>query len=152
MTIYIVPATVAHAEAMAGRLRAADSAEIAAAAFMDERTALVRSVEQSMDAWTALEGGKPIAMWGVGSPGLFDQTGRIWLLTCPDVERHRKQILRQSRAFVARARGMFLVLENVVDARYAGAVRLLRWLGFTVFPPQPYGPNDAMFCYFRLGE
>jgi hypothetical protein len=43
-------------------------------------------------------------------------------------------------------------LGNYCDARYTAAHRWLRKLGFTVHPPEPYGPKRALFCRITIDK
>ena len=148
--IRIVPATIAHAEAMVGRLRPGDAAEIEAAG-MEERQALVDSVADSVEAWAALEGDTVLAAWGISASALLGNDGWPWLLTTVDVDRHKIRLVREARRFIERARGMYPHLQMWVDARYVGALRLVASLGFRVHPPAPW-KTDAPFCRVELGE
>jgi hypothetical protein len=150
MMIQIVPATEAHARAMAPHLRAADADEVLALGFAPD-DALVESVRASFEAWTALVDGRPMCMWGLTAPMIMDVVGVPWLLTTPEIERHRRAFLVGSRRMVAEMLAVFPRLENWVDPRHTKAVRWLRWLGFTVEAPAPYGPLGAMFCRVTMG-
>lgn len=131
MSVEIVAATERHARAMAPHLRPGDLAEIAAGG-MDALGALLDGVRRSLWARAALVDGVPAAMWGVTAASFFAPAAHPWLLTTELVERHKKRFLRECRAQVAEMRAVAPVLSNLVDGRYAGACRLLRWLGFEI--------------------
>ena len=149
MTVIYVPATIAHAEAMIGRLRSGDAAEVEAFG-LSQRDALLESVNVSLFALAALEDGVPIALFGVAADDMMGSTGRPWMLTTAEVERHKKQFLRDSRHWIENVQVMYPSLENWVDARYERAIRWLRWLGFTIHPAASYGLLGADFHHFTM--
>jgi hypothetical protein len=144
----IVPATVSHAHALAATMRADDAAECAAFG-LTPLDALLESLRASEVAWTLLLDGEPAAMWGaeplrrtlLSEPG----AASAWALTGTAVERHRKEFARVSRAGVAALLARYPVLFADVDARYARALRWVRWLGFTVLPAVPFGASGEPF-------
>ena len=134
------------AERLGARLRPGDEAEVQAAGF-EPVEAVEISLGQSHEAWVAEEDGQVIAAWGYTAMGMFAEA-EVWLLTAPEVERHRKLFLRMNTDFLA------YVLEHHgsamchVHAEYRKAVNWLAWLGF-----QPAGKvfiNGAEFLEMRL--
>ena len=129
--VQIVRATLAHAAAMVGRLRAGDAAEVEALG-VTQLEALEHGVRASAWARTALVGGEPAAMWGVAAEGLLGGVGNAWLLTTPLVEQHKKRLVRQALTEFAAMREAFPVLHGIIDPDYRQAVRLVERLGCRV--------------------
>lgn len=130
--IEVVHARFEHVEYLAHNLRAEDRDEIAALDVTPQE-ALHVSYSRALECFTCLEDGQPIAMWGLGSDMLLGtDTADLWCLTSPRVLRHRKDILRLSRAFVDGCAKRYRVLTGCVDTRYTAAVRWLHWLGFDI--------------------
>lgn len=151
MTLEFVPAREHHMPLLASALRPADKAECEALGHTVGEV-LADSLAISVEAWTALEDGAPIAMWGLTAPSFLGRVATPWLLTGEGVERHKKVFLRETRWWVhERALLMFPHLLNVVDARYTRALRWLKWLGFTVHEPAPFGVLGRPFCIVELG-
>ena len=46
----------------------------------------------------------------------------------------------------------FPYMFNYVDVRHKEAIRWLKWLGFTLNEPTPYGPFGLPFHKFHMGE
>ncbi len=137
MTYTLLPATEADALELAPLLRAPDRAEVIALG-VEPAAALVESVSRAREAWTArTEDGRIICMAGVNPASLIGQIGIPWLLGSELVSAHRRAFMVETRRQVARWQAMFPILRNVVDARYAEAIRWLRWLGFEVGEPVP---------------
>lgn len=147
--IVIVPATMAHATRI--DLRDGDRREIAALGVTMPQ-ALELSMSRALWADAYLIDGEVAALVGLSTNSLLGGIGSPWLFTGRPVDRHRKDFLRLTRAGVARMRAECPVLVNHVHADYRQAIRWLEWLGFTVAPPQLFGPLGAPFCRASIGE
>lgn len=141
--IEIVPATLAHAEAI--ELRPGDAREVAALG-LSQQEAFALSFSRALWADAYLDGaGEVAAIVGLSAGCLLSGVGVPWLLTGKPVDRHRKDFLKLTRAGVARMLRQFPMLTNKVHADYHEAVRWLGWLGFEISPARPYGPRAAFF-------
>lgn len=153
MTKYAeVPATVEHAASMAPRMRATDAAEVWAARHVTPLESLVSSVETSTYSRAFLADDLVVCIHGVHTPNLLSDYGIMWALTANEVEDHVVAFLRQSKRFVAEFYPRYRLLLNFVDARHTMAVRWLQWLGFTVYPAEPFGMDKLPFHKVMLGE
>ena len=149
MRYTIEPATDAHVNNLAPRLRAKDVAEVAAVGLTPHR-ALRGSLRRAVWSKAAVaEDGSVIAMWGVGGP-LMGLTGIPWLLTSDLVERVPLEFMRRAKIEVRAMLDTFPVLVNHVDANYREAIGFLRLLGFRFDDPQPFGRKGAMFRRFEM--
>lgn len=148
--VEVVPETMAHAVAVASRMRAADRAEVWALGRHDPVQAVVRSIAVSAESWVFTAGGVPLALFGVapvtGHPGV----GSPWLLGADGVQRHARPFLALGREFVGRWLVEYDRLYNVVDARNRSSIRWLSALGFTFHPPVPVGPEQQPFIPFDM--
>jgi hypothetical protein len=131
--IAFVPATAAHVDQMVGHLRAGDVAELAAIGLTD-RAALEQGLACSIEAWTAVCAGVAMGMYGCTVDAVLGDEGHPWLLTTCWTTPHWLVFARALREAVDRYKGMFSRLSGQTDARYAPAVRLLTWLGFSIAP------------------
>lgn len=135
----LLPATEDDAHELAPQLRAPDRAEVIALGI-EPVEGLLQSLHSSQEAWTArTPEGAIICMAGVCPATLTGPTGVPWLLGSDLVPVYRRPFMLETRAMVARWLTLFPVLRNIVDARYAAAIRWLRWLGFTIGEPLPIG-------------
>ncbi|GGE54422.1 hypothetical protein GCM10007276_34380 [Agaricicola taiwanensis] len=148
--IQIIPADEAHIAIIAPRMRAADVAEVWAAGRRSPHEALALSLEHATHASTVTLDGRPEMMFGVGALCLATGHGVPWLLGTDAVVRHQMHFLREAQAELARMLQTYPVLRNLVDDRNSVSKRWLRWLGFTLFPPEPYGADGALFSPFEL--
>lgn len=146
--VRIEPVTHAALVHVAANMRGADRAEVWAAGHRTPREALERAVDLSTLAWVGYGDGEPAAAWGVAPASLLGETGIPWLLGTDAIERHPAAFLRRCRGLLADMSRDFLVLRNLVDLRNRTSIRWLKWLGFTLEPPVPHGPDRLPFHPF----
>ncbi len=150
MDVSIIPATLEHARRLAPALRDADKAEIKAASHLSSYEALEYGVRFSTLSRTVFMDGQIACMWGVGSANLIGGVGVPWMLGSPLIKTHAASFLRRCGPCVEQLKAGFQLLENYVDARNTAAIRWLRWLGFCVEPPHPFGPDGLPFHRFWM--
>lgn len=150
MTWHIAEATEDHARWIAPRMTAADAAEILAGSRRSPLEGLLQSLRLSLKSWTWLVDGEPACMYGVVAPVLVGRLGSPWMLSTPLVKKHTFAFLRNYRSQINEMLGMYPVLVNFVDARHTVCIRWLKWTGFRVGDPEPFGPDGAPFCRFEL--
>ncbi len=141
MAYTLHPATEADARELAPVLRAPDRDEVLAmlGPAADPADGLLASLATSREAWTARDAdGRIICMAGICPASLIGRVGIPWLLGSDLVPAHRRAFMVETRRQVERWQGMFPVLRNLVDARYAAAIRWLRWLRFEIGEPVPF--------------
>jgi hypothetical protein len=145
----LVPATEAHARALAPHLRAGDVAEIRATAGVGAEAGLLGSLRGTLagggEAGALLIGGEVAALWGVRPLTDLRQVGVVWLLTGELVERHRHLFAGLSMFVLAKLLDEYPVLCNWVDARYRRALRWARWTGAQLEEPRPFGVEARWF-------
>lgn len=149
--VRLVPATPELAAAFVPLLREEDAAE-AVALGLEPYEALRSSVANAEESYVLTFDGELACIFGISMPSRTVLAGGgpvlAWLLTTHAVTRHKKTFLRVSRAIVTDFLLRYEALVNVIDARYVGALRWARWLGFEVLPPTPVGPQGMLFCPF----
>lgn len=142
MAITMLPATEDDARELAPLLRAEDRAEVLALG-LDTVDGLLHSVAGACEAWTYRADDRIVCMAGVAPLSLIGTTGVPWLLGSDLVPAHRRAFMVETRRMVARWLTLFPMLRNVVDARYAAAIRWLTWLGFAI--SEPFRLVNGMF-------
>lgn len=101
------------------------------------------SIEQSVNPRVYVVGGLAIAMFG--DIKFNAEVGVPWLISTHAVDQHRRGFLIECDREVAAMRQRHQVLINYTDARYTKALRWLRWLGFHMHKPVPYGAAGELF-------
>jgi len=148
--IVIVAARPEHVDHVRGRLRRQDQDEVLAATGMEPDDALQRSFRHSSVTWAAELQGRAVALFGAGASGI-SRVGNPWLLGTDMLGRAGRAFVQHSRQYVQCLLRHFPVLVNVVDARNVLSLRWLRWCGFTIEPPGPFGPFRLPFHVFHMG-
>ena len=138
------------AEHVAHFLRSCDRAELWAAYNATPSPAIEYSLASSSLAWTIRLGEEAIGLFGVGADLNDPERGSPWLLATPKLEDIAHTFLRQSRECVQSMLDKHSFLENWVDQRNLTSVKWLKWCGFTVFEPEPFGVENKMFCRFEM--
>ena len=146
----IVPATLEHAEELAENMRWPDVEEVWATAHVYPLQATLLTMEVSHDAMTGLADGEVVCMFGVASAMIISTTGVPWLLTTDLVGKHAKPFLRRNKKVVAEMLVAYPFLRNYVDERNTVAIKWLKWLGFNVMPPVPFGVEGLPFHPFEM--
>lgn len=137
-----------HAKDLSETLRENDKQE-AIRTGQDPKKAVFFAYRHSLLKRTGLVDGRVAAMWGVG--GSFLGIGQPYLITGTEVENVSSfSFARVYKNEVEIMKSLFPVLENYVDSRYEGAIRMLKIAGFTLTGPYPMYPHGDLFLKFRL--
>lgn len=126
-------------------MREEDRWEIWHAARSTPVDALTRGFEQSKKCWTVVWQGKPIAIFGVCGDG---DVGVPWMLASDDLKNIKKEFLAECHKYVDEMQGDYKLLANLAWSKNTVHLRWLKWLGFTLMEPQPFGPDGELFIYF----
>ncbi|MBF0164471.1 MAG: hypothetical protein HQM01_08260 [Magnetococcales bacterium] len=146
----IVVPTLEQMEALAGKIGASDLEELAASHGMQPFVGIYLSVRQSREAWAGIVDGALVGIFGVGLADHGPDVGVPWLVPAEDLKQHAGALLTCSRQFVERWRREYALLQNHVHVGNARSIRWLRWLGFTIDPPRPWGVRGALFHRFWM--
>lgn len=145
------PATVEDAVHIAPRLRPEDLDEIRRDHDTDVPKILVYGVMASEEAYVyETEDGQVFAIGGVlrGEDGY----GIVWQTGTPEIERHAKFYLRETRKLMRRFLRNYPRLHNMVGSRNTVSIRYLEHLGYTVEPEITVaGDRQVPYQYFWIG-
>lgn len=153
MRLDIVPATQAHADHIGANPRPADEAEVRASCGLSVGWALRYGLRKSAKAWAVLMDDEPVCMFGVTLTSAITGSGSVWCLGSKAMGRRDVQ-----RVFIEHSKGVLQAVQerfpgtlfNCVDVRNYAAIRWLKWMGFTLLPPQPLGKNGELFQVFYI--
>lgn len=146
----IVPATMDHIREVAANIRDHDRDEIYASCLLTPLRALEFSMRVSRHVWAGLVNGKTICVFGVSGKTTLSDVGMPWMIGTPLVEKYQRTFLRRCRRCVGVMLSEYTALENYVDVRNVASVKWLRWLGFEMDEPMPYGPFGLPFMRFEM--
>lgn len=142
-------AKLADAWHIAMNLRDEDLEEIKATSADTALRAITRSYFVSTHCWSVYVDGVPCAIFGVAPISILGGVGSPWMMATADILKVRRQFVRECRTHVKEMQKLYPRLVNFVDTRNNVSIRWLRWLGFDINDPVPYGVNGEMFHPFR---
>lgn len=145
---FLTPAICAD---LAPRIREDDRAEVLASHGMtDMEKVLINARHLSHESWAWVVDGVPVAAFGVAPASYVHKHGQPWILSTDGIGGENASIfLRNSRIIVNYWRFQWDYLENYVDARNQRAIRWLKFLGFQLHEPAPYGVAGLPFHRFE---
>lgn len=143
--IQLRPAVPQDADLFAPLIRKPDRFEVLRMGrFVDE--ALRTSVLCSVSSWVALDGNRPLCMFGVEYSGLLTpRVGLPWLLGTDALNCHKREFMRLSRLMLDMWKPDYDALYVSVDAAYGASLRWLVWLGFRFM----FAETTVIGCDFR---
>ena len=150
MTYKIVPTTEDHMIELSHTMRPADVRECWAANHYAPYDALKHSLYYTKRPFTGLYNGRVMCIWGVGKISYLSKEGIPWMLTSDLVDKHYREFLRQGPKLVENIKKEAVVLINMVDTRNRKSIKWLKWLGFTIHDPVPFGPDKMLFHPFIM--
>lgn len=149
--VYIRRARDSDCDLLAANARMSDTAEVSAVVGALGIAAAARfALSASERAWSVFADRKLVCIYGVGRESVLVGGRQPWLLGTCLIEVHARQFAARSRAILADLVAKYGVLENKVDARNLGTIRWLRFLGFEISAPEPYGYSNMPFHRFRI--
>lgn len=147
--IVIIPTLPQHLRELVAVLRPEDEREILTFGVSPER-ALWRSYRGSVMRETIYIDGEIAAIYGLGST-FMGVLGTPWLLTSPQVR--KVSSLKFARIYQQKVKEMLKIyskLNNIVDAEYTAAIRLLEIVGFKLGARESIGNKGRMFRRFDM--
>ena len=144
----VMPATADHVQLLWPNMSLKDTQEVWAAAHHTPKQALEEAFGISKHIYSAFFNRKILCMGGVADAPC--DAGVPWLLGTEELPKYGKSLLKESRKWINVVEKEYRILYNFVDTRNAPSKRWLNWLGFTIHPAKPYGPDDMLFHLFTL--
>jgi len=145
----IVETAPEHIEELSNTMRQVDVDEVWAAGHNTPKHALELSMKLSEHSFTGLVDGKVMCIFGVTPMSPISDTGVPWLLGSDLIDQHKHVFLRMNKVYVNEIKKRFKHLINYVDNRNKKTIHWLRWLGFKLSDPAPYGPDGVLFRKFE---
>lgn len=150
MREYVVVPEISEILYIAEHLREADKQEIIAALGKHPREALLEGCLTAKICLMFIDpNGTPTGLFGIMEDP-FRSGAVAWMVSTPGIERYSVAFLRRCRGWVHTLAQEFGVLWNYVDARNTVHLRWLRWMGFTLEGPVPYGVQGLPFYKLTL--
>lgn len=144
------PPVPSDVDAIMADLRPADFDEVSAASGPDVRASIYRAVCVSSRAFCGVINGKPAGLFGVAPYAALAGIGSPWLVGTRACDNAPYIVCRYSRALLKITEQEYPHLINYVDVRHVKSIKWLKWLGFTLHDPAPYGQYGMPFHKFEL--
>jgi hypothetical protein len=148
--VEITPVTEQDMEDLLANIREADLEESRAATPLEPKTALRLSVNMSEEAYAGKVNGQLVCIFGVARKSMLSDEGIPWLVGTDLVERYGILVAKRSRNMVRLWRNKYTSMRNFVYVKNAISIRWLKWLGFTIHEPVPYGIKGLLFHPFEM--
>ncbi len=145
----VIPASWEHIEPIAANMREADVLEVWLAGHKTPHQAMQDGFNVSVKAWTIMEDGVPIGMFGVSSASILGNTGIPWLLGTDAMLKIKRQFLRESLPYLTGFFKLYPRLINYIHVDNVASLRWLRWMKFDFDGPVKAGPEGAEFFKFE---
>lgn len=133
---------------VADNAREADVLELWASDLATPLHCILQGTMAEGEAWAGLIDGKTVCIFGVVDRA--NGIGVPWMVGTPDIEAAAITFARGSYAVTRAMFKRWSYLTNWVDARNCHAIRWLRFLGFTIHEPEPYGKLGMLFHPFEM--
>lgn len=150
MRVDIRPANLDDAHYIGHFVRPADLQEHRAASGRHPYFAMQRGLEEGSVAMTGTIDGTPVCMWGVRRESLLNNIGIPWMVGTVALDSNAMLFLRRCRKPVLELLGGYDMLVNYVDERNTRAIEWLRFCGFEIGEPEPYGVAGLPFHKFWM--
>ena len=149
-SVDLIPSTHSHCEYIAAHMRQSDRDEVMAASGFKPFGAVYYSYLKSESCLTGLdENGIPIGMWGIRRETW--KWNNPWLLGTDRIDELWRPFLRTTKMMFPLICAKYPCQRNHVYLRNKKSIAWLKWLGFEIEPPEPYGVSGALFCKFQRG-
>lgn len=144
-------ATPEHVEAVAARVRKTDDAVNLAVTGRTTLEELQGRLKTSPEVWTWIIDGEPVAIFGLDPYSLLGNVWHPWLVATDAVEKSPMLFLKTCKKVLPVLMEGGKTLLDYADSRDTRVLNWLRWLGFTIFPEEPYGVSGVPFhrCELR---
>lgn len=106
---------------------------------------VTQEVAKSLQCWSGLADGKVVCIWGIQTIGPLSEDAYVWLVCSEHIHAYARTFLRHSGEALATFRPLFKRVYGCVFEDFEKSARWLKWLGFTVGPP-----NEQCFRLFEM--
>ncbi len=151
MAVEIVRYADEHFAPLVAGLREIDRRELYMLSRLQPADAFALTVGLAVAAWTAIDDGRVVCVFGINRRSMLSSVGVPWLVGTDEVALHGREFARKSRGYFSLFERAFPQMENFVLEENAVTVRWLKWLGFDMDEPERGGFARAPFIRFSKG-
>lgn len=150
MSVAFVKPTDELVRMVADTMRQADADEVNASHGHTPLQSLQSGLRVSDFAVVVMINGDPVAIFGLSKCNPITGSGVPWLLSSESALEHKREFLIQSPKVIKQMLQICPYLFNFVHTDNRTSIRWLRWLGFTIEDPVPFGKKRELFHRFHL--
>lgn len=150
MEVKFIKPTQALIEVIAADMRQADVDEVWASHHHTPVEALMKSWKASDRSVVVTVNDEPCVMIGLVIHDILSGTGSPWLLGTENALKYKRHFLTQVPDVIEEMLTICPRLVNYVHTENKVSIKWLKWIGFIVEEPLPYGCDDALFHKFTL--
>ena len=127
-----------------GRTMSRSSREgVKASGNLEPEKAVRASINRSIEAWAVYKGEVLLGVFGVSG---LEGWAVPWLLTSEAAGKHPITFFKACKTIFGRLFDKYPRMMQMLYAKDAPLLSLMKRLGFTVELPEPWGVNGSMFC------
>lgn len=134
---------------VARNMREQDRIEIRFSSDSSPLDALMKGYRKSDSCWTVLIDGVPAVIFGVRRASICTNNAVVWMLATDRIKEVPYQFVRESRRILNRLLQSYNMVYNYVWEENVVSIQWLKWLGFEIHDPVPYGVGKAKFRRFE---
>lgn len=150
MEVKHVRPTVELIEYIADNMRQEDIDEVWASDHYTPLEALMAGWKQSDYSVIITINDEPCVMIGLVSRGLLSDKGIPWMLGTEGALKYKKKFFTLVPPIIKDMLILCKYLYNYVHTENKVSIKWLKWIGFTLCDPEPYGREKALFHKFYL--
>lgn len=150
MNVYITESDLSHAQFLADHIREEDRLELDYAFGEEPYEAIANGINNSDECYTVMVDDNPALIFGIRSNSIVSYNGVIWMLSTDLIHDVGFRFVRNSKRVVKILMQNKKRACNYVWSGNTISITWLKWLGFNIHPPAPYGKQGKLFHYFEM--
>lgn len=139
-------------EEIARNMRQADIEEIWASDNYTPLEALMSSWKLSKYSVVITINDEPCVMMGLVVRDMLSGNGIPWMLGTDTALKFKKKFFTEVPEVMNQMLNVCPRLYNYVHCKNTASIKWLKWIGFTLCDPEPYGREKELFHKFYIGE
>jgi hypothetical protein len=148
--VIVKKTTIEDVEVLIERIRLADKREIECATGLPHYESIIKACETCDEVWSAFVDGDLIAVFGMNVISYVTGSAIPWFISTHEIEKHQIVFLKFCRPVFKKMCSNLNSLVNYVDDRNDLAKNWLKWLGFKLHDPVPFGVEMMPFRCFTM--
>ncbi len=133
--VAVVPGTKAHARDILANMRGINLVEVERIG-VDPCKTMDEAMDRAVLTWAGTINEKLVCLGGIEQATILSDSAYLWLVTTKAVEEHSFIFVRRSQIVLDAIFDRYRMVYGVVDKDFERSIRWLRWLGFSIDPPE----------------